>query len=198
MSTIRKARKKSLAQRIAEALREEVSIVAYDPRWPEVFAEEARFLRSTLPNSIVKRIEHFGSTAIPGASSKPIVDMLVEVTTFEETKQTIVPILRLHDYDYFWRTDVKVPYPWFIKRDAQAVRTHHIHMITANSKWWDRLYFRDYLRLFPLELKRYEELKMTLAAAYPNDRQAYTNGKSEFIVKLTEQAKQYFATTSTY
>ncbi|MEK6282444.1 MAG: GrpB family protein [Acidobacteriota bacterium] len=184
---------KSLEQRIAEALREEVSLSPYDPSWPQMFAAEAEFLWTTLPHAVVKRIEHFGSTAVPGLAAKAVIDILVEVTSFEETKGQIVPRLQSHDYDYFWRTDVKVPYPWFIKRDPMGKRTHHIHMVEADSNWWDRLYFRDYLRIFGDDARRYEELKRTLAQKYPNDRKAYTDGKSEFIVSLTERAKQYFS-----
>ena len=183
---------KSLEQRIEEALREEVSLAQYDPDWPRQFSLEAEFLWSTLPNAIVKTIEHFGSTAVPGLLGKPIIDILVEVSTFEETKEQIVPLLQSYGYDYFWRTDAKVPYPWFIKRNPEGKRTHHIHMVEADSMWWDRLYFRDYLRAFGEEARRYEELKLTLAEKYPNDRKAYTDGKSEFIVALTEKAKEYF------
>ena len=184
---------KSLEQRIADALREEVSLAPYDPNWPKLFAAEARFLWATLPDTIVRRIEHFGSTAVPGLAAKPVVDLLVEVSSLEETKKEVVPLLESKGYDYFWRTDVKVPYPFFIKRDSAGKRTHHIHMVEADSKWWDRLYFRDYLRIFHDEARRYEELKRDLAEKYPNDRKGYTEGKSEFIVALTERAKQYFS-----
>ena len=183
---------KSLEQRIADALREEVSLAPYEPNWPKLFTAEAEFLRATLPGTVIRRIEHFGSTAVPGLAAKPIIDLLVEVSSLEEAQREIVPLLESHGYDYFWRTDVKVPYPWFIKRDAQGQRTHHIHMVEADSKWWDRLYFRDYLRIFNDEAQRYETLKRTLADKYPNDRKGYTDGKSEFIVALTEKAKRYF------
>jgi GrpB-like predicted nucleotidyltransferase (UPF0157 family) len=182
----------SLEQRIADALREEVSLAPYDPDWPKLFADEAEFLWAKLPKTTVKRIEHFGSTAVPGLTAKPIIDVLVEVSRLEDTTKEVVPLLESDGYDYFWRTDVKVPYPFFIKRDQTGKRTHHIHMVEADSKWWDRLYFRDYLRSFPDEARRYEILKRALAEKYPNDRQGYTDGKSEFIVALTEKAKRYF------
>jgi GrpB-like predicted nucleotidyltransferase (UPF0157 family) len=183
---------KNLEQRIADALREEVALAPYDPNWPKLFAAEAEFLRTKLPKKIVKRIEHFGSTAVPGLTAKPIIDLLVEVSSLEDTTKEVVPLLASHGYDYFWRTDVKVPYPFFIKRDQTGKRTHHIHMVEADSKWWERLYFRDYLRLFNDEAQRYEDLKRTLAEEYPNDRKGYTDGKTEFVVALTEKARRYF------
>lgn len=187
--------KKSLEQRIEEAIREEISIVPYNPEWPVLFDNEAEFLRRKLPASLITRIEHFGSTAIPGLAAKPIIDILIEVSSLQETRKQIVPLLESAGYDYFWRTDSQPPYAWFIKRDSESKRTHHIHMVEADSKMWERLYFRDYLRDFPDEAKRYEELKQSLSEKYPNDRIAYTEGKAEFVGSVTGRAKQYFDAT---
>ena len=148
-----------------------------------------------LPKSLVIRIEHFGSTAIPGLAAKPVIDILVEVSSLDETKKQIVPILKSEGYDYFWRPELfdgPPVYAWFIKRDSEGKRTHHIHIVEADSKLWDRLYFRDYLREFPAEAKRYEEIKRFLFEKYPKDRVAYTKGKTDFIVSVTEKAKRYY------
>jgi len=187
--------KKSLEQRIEEAIREEVSIVPYDPRWPNLYEHEAAFLRNKLPQSVVIKIEHFGSTAVPGLAAKPVIDVLVQVSSLEETKEQIVPILEAEGYDYFWRTDVSPAYAWFIKRDSKGGRTHHIHMVEADSKLWERLYFRDYLREFPEEAKHYTELKQFLAEKYPKDRIAYTQGKAEYVIAITERAKRRYGAT---
>lgn len=78
---------KSLKQRIEELVREEIAIVPYNSEWPSLFEKEVTFLRSKLPENIVKRIEHFGSTAIPRLSAKPIIDILVEVSSLDKTKK---------------------------------------------------------------------------------------------------------------
>ena len=142
--------------------------------------------------------------------------MLVEVSSLNETRKQIVPILESEGYDYFWRppfNDASNPddfYAWFIKRSRvrdselptahsllqKGKRTHHLHLVEADSALWERLYFRDYLREFPEEAKRYEELKLLLADRYPNNRIAYTKGKTEFIVPLTKKAKQYYNVNS--
>jgi len=184
--------KKSLEQRINAAIREKIRMVPYDPRWPQIFEAEKEFLRSKFPRPLLKRIEHFGSTAIPGLTAKPIVDMLIEVNSLSATKRHIVPVLESEGYDYFWREDCSPAYAWFIKRNSKGIRTHHLHMVEANSKLWERLFFRDYLREFPNEAQRYEDLKRDLAEKYPNDRVAYTEGKTEFIVPLTEKARRYY------
>jgi len=186
---------KSLEQRIEEAIREEISIVAYDPGWPDLFESEASFLRHKLPKSIVIKIEHFGSTAVPGLAAKPVIDVLVEVSSLAATQEQVVPILETEGYDYFWRTDVSPAYPWFIKRDSAGKRTHHLHMVEADSKLWERLYFRDYLRDFPEEARRYAELKLALAEKHPNDRVGYTVGKADYVMAVTERAKRRYGAT---
>ena len=186
---------KSLKQRIAKVVKEKVEIVPYDKNWPTMFKKEKNYLTKILPNNIVNRIEHFGSTAIPEISAKPIIDMLVEVSSLEETKKRVVPILEAKGYDYFWRPTIgnEPPYyAWFIKRGKNGERTHHIHMVEADSELWDRLYFRDYLRKFPKEAKCYEKLKFELAKKFNNDRVEYTKRKTNFIVKLTKKAKEYY------
>ena len=186
----------TLEQRIKRVLQEEVSIVPYDPAWPRMFEEEKKHLRDCLPQDLIRRIEHFGSTAIPGLPAKPIVDMLVEVDSLEETKARIAPVLEAQGYDYFWRAthgeDGPPFYAWFIKRNSTGVRTHHIHMVESDFEHWDRLLFRDYLIADLETAKEYETLKYALARDYPNDRVAYTNGKSEFVVRVTEVAKEYY------
>ncbi len=184
-----------LKKRIEELVREKISIEPYNPAWPEMFEKEAAFLRSNLPQNIIKRIEHFGSTAVPGLCAKPIIDILVEVTSLDETKKRIVPILEAQGYEYFWRPTIgnQPPYyAWFIKRDSNGKRTHHIHMVEADSQLWDRLYFRDYLRQFSSEAKQYGKLKNDLSKKYPNDRIKYTEEKTSYILAVTKKAKQYF------
>ena len=180
---------RSLEQRIAEAVREEVAIVPYDPGWPRMFASEVQFLQSILPANLVNRYEHFGSTAVPGLAAKPVIDMLIEARDLAEAQERIVPILKAQGYDYFWREDVSPPYPWFIKRDASGKRTHHLHFVDRTSELWERLLFRDYLRNNPEETERYAVLKRQLAAQHPNDRIAYTKGKTDYVVAVTGKAR---------
>jgi GrpB-like predicted nucleotidyltransferase (UPF0157 family) len=189
-------------KRIQELIQEETSIVPYDPAWPDIFEEEAAFLRGKLPQNLVKRIEHFGSTAVPGLSAKPIVDMLVEVTSLEGVKEHVVPVLETEGYEYFWRPafgdDGPPYYAWFIKRNAEGRRTHHIHMVEADSELWDRIYFRDYLRQFPMIARQYDELKRRLSDEHTNDRVGYTEAKSGFIQSTTTIAKEYYRSRNEY
>ena len=186
----------TLQEKIARITLKEVQIENYNPNWKKLFEKEKRHLLKCSSNEIIKRIEHFGSTAIPKMPSKPIIDMLVEVTGFTKTKKYIVPVLVKQGYDYFWRPSFgeNVPpyYCWFIKRDRNGKRTHHIHMVKKNYEHWDRLYFRDYLIEKPMLAKKYAALKIRLSKKYHNNRIVYTKEKTDFIVSMTNEAKKYY------
>ena len=186
----------TLDDRIRRVTQEDVAVVPYDTEWPEQFRRERDHLESCLPRELVGRIEHFGSTAVPGLAAKPIIDVLVEVTSLDATRLTIVPILEGQGYDYFWRPthgdDGPPFYAWFIKRHpSTGVRTHHIHMVERHFvDHWERLLFRDYLRKHEDVAREYATLKRDLASTHPNDRIAYTRGKTEFISRITSLARQ--------
>lgn len=186
----------SLEERIRRVTAEPIEIVAYDPEWAASFEREKRHLLECLSRKIVRRIEHFGSTAVPGLPAKPIVDMLVEVTDLREVQSEVVPVLEAQRYEYFWRPtwgdDGPPFYAWFIKRDsATGKRTHHIHMVEREfDTHWDRLLFRDYLIAHPDAAEEYGRLKCDLAGTLGHDRVAYTNAKGAFIARLTEKARR--------
>jgi GrpB-like predicted nucleotidyltransferase (UPF0157 family) len=186
----------TLEEKVARVVKEHVAVVPYDPRWPTMFHEEKEHLLSCLPKALIKRIEHFGSTAVPGLAAKPIVDMLVEVNSLDEARETTPPILEVRGYDYFWRPtwgdDTPPFYAWFIKRDSQGNRTHHIHMVEAHFEHWDRLLFRDYLIEHSQEANEYSMFKQRLSDTHKYDRVAYTKAKTDFIVQVTKIAKEYY------
>jgi GrpB-like predicted nucleotidyltransferase (UPF0157 family) len=178
----------TLEEKIRRLLAEEIAVADYSPNWPGMFASEMAHLRTCLPGELLGRIEHFGSTAVPGLAAKPIIDMLIEVTSLAETKKKIVPILTGQGYDYLWRPtwgdDVPPFYAWFIRRDQTGQRTHHLHLIEKDFAHWERLRFRDYLINHPDKTAEYGELKRRLAAEHPHNRVAYTEGKGSFIAGI--------------
>jgi GrpB-like predicted nucleotidyltransferase (UPF0157 family) len=185
----------TMAERIRRAVGEDVALMPYHPEWPGMFEAEKQHLLVCLPNELIRRIEHFGSTSVPGLAAKPIVDMLVQVTDLEKTRTRIVPVLESQGYDYFWRPslfDEPPFYAWFIKRNGAGLRTHHIHMVEAHFEHWDRLLFRDYLMEHPDAAAEYQTLKFKLSRMFPNDRVGYTKGKTEFITKIMEIIKRNY------
>lgn len=186
----------SLEERIRRVTSEEVSVEPYNPQWPLLFQQERQHLLACLPQRLIQRVEHFGSTAIPGLAAKPIIDILVGVTSLDTAKTQIVPVLEAQGYEYFWRPtygdDVPPWYVWFIKRDARTGRrTCHIHMVESHmGEHWDRLLFRDYLIEHADVAAQYQALKVDLAARYAHDRIRYAEEKSAFIRRITDLAKQ--------
>jgi GrpB-like predicted nucleotidyltransferase (UPF0157 family) len=173
-----------LSDRIAELTREQVSIVPYDIHWPERYSMEEERLSRALPPALVKRIAHIGSTAVPGMSAKPIIDIQVEVTTLDHVQRDVVPTMEDMGYEFIWRPTIgeEAPfYAWFIKRDPNGHRTHHVHMVEPDQVSSDRIRFRDLLRSDAELAGKYETLKRELAKAHAGDRAAYTASKTPFI-----------------
>ena len=181
----------SFRKRLEELIKEHVDLVPYDPSWPLLYAKEEQFLRTALPVDLFIRIDHIGSTAIPGCSAKPVIDVQVTVRDLERVKREVVPLMEKEGYEFIWRPTIgeRAPfYAWFIKRNSAGERTHHIHMVEPDNASEDRILFRDHLRAHPEEVERYESLKHDLALAHAKDRAAYTQGKTAFIADMVRQA----------
>ncbi len=179
-------------ERIAELTRERIDIVPYDERWPQRYQALEMKLQRSLPLDLVTRIAHIGSTAVPGLSAKPIIDVQVEVVSLDRVRREVVPVMKDLGYEYIWRPTMgeRAPfYAWFIGRDARGERTEHVHMVQPDQASLDRLLFRDFLRAHPEEALRYEALKRVLHTAHPNDRAAYTIGKTDFIASIVAKAR---------
>ncbi len=180
------------AERIAELTSEPISIVPYDPVWPARFAAEELRLKAMLPNDLCSRIAHIGSTAVPGLSAKPVIDIQVEVTDLERVRSEVVPVMQRLGYEFIWRPTMgeRAPYyAWFIGRDERGQRTFHVHMVEPDQATADRLLFRDFLRAHPEVARQYEALKQVLANAHPVDRAAYTHAKTPFIAEVLRRAR---------
>lgn len=179
------------AERIAELMRERIAIVPYQPQWVERYASVEQRLRRSLPEDLFTRIEHIGSTAVPGLSAKPIIDVQVEVTSLDRVRREVVPIMQDLAYEFIWRPSMgeRAPfYAWFIKRDASGRRTFHVHMVEPDEASAERLLFRDFLRRHPNCARDYEALKQHLAHEHPADREAYTRLKTPFIQDILRRA----------
>ena len=172
------------AKRIAALMKEKVAVVPYDPEWPARYAELEVRLKKLLPKNLVQRTAHIGSTAVPGLSAKPIIDVQVEVNDMAEVIERVVPMMEEVGYEFIWRPSIGESdpfYAWFIGRNVQGERTEHIHIVAPDHISAERIIFRDLLRRHPEEAAAYEVLKTALAKKYVRDREAYTKGKTEFI-----------------
>jgi GrpB-like predicted nucleotidyltransferase (UPF0157 family) len=168
---------------------DEIEIVDYDPRWPSLFDEEAGRLRAILDPALIVGLEHFGSTAVPGLSAKPIIDILIAVRSLADAQASFVEALRTLDYVY-WADNPKKDRMFFVKGMPPfgSKRSHHVHVTEPDGEMWLRLPFRDYLRLHPEEAEAYAQLKRRLAIAYRADREAYTDAKAAYIEAVMRKA----------
>jgi GrpB-like predicted nucleotidyltransferase (UPF0157 family) len=168
---------------------DEINIVPYDPNWPIIFYQEKALLENALDDNIIEII-HFGSTAVTGLSAKPIIDIMIIVKSFIHAKDYI-PILQALNYVY-WDQDPKGSKRMFFVKGMPPYgkqRTHHIHIIQSdNEEFLSHLNFCQYLNDHPNIAKQYENLKKDLSLRYINDREAYTQAKTDFINLYTKSS----------
>lgn len=166
---------------------EPIYLVPYDADWPRRFAEECALLESVLAPWLAGPIVHIGSTAVPGLTAKPIIDIMAGVRDLPSSLGARDALAHLR-YMYFpYRPEVM---HWFCK-PSPAHRTHHLHLVPVSSSLWsDRLIFRDYLRSSAAAAAEYAELKIALAARYQGDREGYTEAKSAFVRSIIDRARQ--------
>lgn len=162
-----------------------VDVVAYNPRWPELFSSWQVRLRQVVPTATL--IAHVGSTAVPGLAAKPIVDIQASVPEVEDEASYVSGIellgvlLRSRD-----------PRHRYFRPPPNQPRLVHIHVCQAGGKWeLDHLLFRDYLRTHDPVRDSYGELKSRLAVEHRDDRLAYTDAKTSFILDTMEQARSW-------
>jgi GrpB-like predicted nucleotidyltransferase (UPF0157 family) len=171
-----------------------VYLVPYDESWPAKFETERAAIDAAVGERIIG-VEHFGSTAIAGMMAKPVIDIMALVADIT-VAPTLFDPLELLGYHYFPCDEHLTPERrWFCK-PTRLHRTHHLHLVEVNSpRYRDSLAFRDFLRENPSDAHRYLSLKRDLAARFPDDREAYTHGKSEFIKGIFEKARPRERTT---
>src|SRR5215217_165995 len=154
-----------------------VVIAAYDPRWPACFARLRDRLAAAL-GPLAVRIEHIGSTAVPGLAAKPIIDLDVVIADHADLPAVIE---RLRPLGYQHEGDLGVPGREAFTTPAGAP-AHHLYVCALDTRALGRhLAFRDALRADPALADAYGDLKRTLAARLAHDRDAYTEAKSAFI-----------------
>lgn len=158
-----------------------IEIHPYRADWPARYEHLAKHIRAALGAKAL-RVEHIGSTAVPGLAAKDVIDIQVSVASFLPEAAYRKP---LESLGYTYRPDDD-PAHRFFKRDGPGERRQvNIHVCEVGSAWEERhLFFREYLRTNPEKAAEYELLKVRLSAEH-DDVESYTKAKSEFIAKAT-------------
>jgi len=162
----------------------EIIIAEYDPSWPAKFEIHCSTIARVLGGTAL-RIEHIGSTSVPGLAAKPIIDILVVVGNSAD-ESTYCPgleaagyVLRVREPDWHEHRMFRSP-----EEDA------HVHIYSAGCAEIERnLSFRDRLRTNVQDRQRYEEKKRALARLDWPDMNAYADAKTEVIESILLAAR---------
>lgn len=156
-----------------------VVVVEYDPQWPAVF-ERLRDRVSRLVRSIAHTVDHVGSTAVPGLAAKPIVDLDVTVDGADVARA--IALLETGGYRHRGNLGIEGREAFWAPEDLPR---HNLYVCVAGGRAIaNHLAFRDHLRNDPDARAEYAALKRKLAAAFPNDVDAYATAKTDFVLAV--------------
>ena len=162
---------------------EPIVLLPHDPRWLQSAADECRRIAAAC-GSVVLRVEHIGSTSVPGLIAKPILDMMPVLRDFEDGFACVEPMRAL---GYWYAGDYGIAGRHLFVKGAP--RTHHAHFLVEGSKEAIRhIAVRDTLRARPDLAARYAALKTDLAAQFGSNREGYAMSKSAFMRELFDAA----------
>ena len=169
---------------------ERLILSPYDPRWPEQYAKEHVRIAHAL-GATARRIEHHGSTAVPGMAAKPVIDIQISVGALQTMERFRIPLEELGYIHVPNEDDVFCP---FFHRPRAWPHAYHVHVVAFGGDEEARtLAFRDYLRDHADVALEYATLKSNLASQFSAgefaSRQAYADAKSEFINRITQLAR---------
>jgi GrpB-like predicted nucleotidyltransferase (UPF0157 family) len=167
-----------------------IIITDYSDKWHELYKAEVKLLTDSLLQSDLVKIDHVGSTAIPGLKAKPTIDILMQVTEQIDI-QKLKDRFKSLGYLINEHSENPAPHLTFVKgytKQGFKGQAYHVHIRYHGD--WDEIRFRDYLIKNNEIAKEYETLKLKLAEKYPNDREAYTDSKTEWIEKINNLTRK--------
>ncbi|HET9016513.1 MAG TPA: GrpB family protein [Thermomicrobiaceae bacterium] len=162
-----------------------IEVVDYDPAWPDLFAREAARIRAALGERVT-RLEHVGSTAVPGLAAKPRIDLLLVVADSGD-EAAYVPDLEAAGY----RLVIREP-DWYQHRVFKGPDTDvNLHVFSAECREIERmLRFRDHLRRDEADRRLYERTKRDLARRPWKYTQHYADAKTAVVEEILERARE--------
>ena len=171
----------------AMAVTQEIEVVDYDPVWQEWF-EAVRAVVWPSVEGVAVRIDHVGSTAVPGLAAKPIIDMDIVVRSEDEVRAVIE---RLAGIGYRWRGDLGVVgRQAFRETVKRGLPRHHLYLVVEDNKaHLDHLLLRDLLRADAEAAARYAELKRANVERAAGDMDVYVAAKARLVAKLLTRAR---------
>ena len=160
---------------------ESVALADSDPAWALRGEQERDQLETLLGPWLIARIEHVGSTSIPGLVAKPIIDLQALIADFANA-DLLAAALAPHDWHYVGPDLDHRPWRRFYVKVIDGRRSAHLHVMTPDSvRWHQQIAFRDRLRADATLTADYAALKRILAAEHVDDREAYSAAKADFV-----------------
>lgn len=162
-----------------------ITLVAYDPAWPHLFAREATRIRAALGDRALL-LEHVGSTSVPGLAAKPKIDLLLVVANTAD-EPAYVPALEAAGYVLHIREP-----DWYEHRLFKGPDTAiNLHVFSLGCEEIERmLRFRDWLRTNPADRELYERTKRELARQEWKYVQNYADAKSAVVQEILARARE--------
>lgn len=166
-----------------------VAVEPHRREWDVAAEEIIEKLNGILKDDIVDA-QHIGSTSIKSICAKPIIDIVVGVTSFD---RMMAHNEELMAKGIMYRREDHPGQLLYVCGDLEnEIQTHFIHVVIWGEKAWnDYINMRDYLKGNEDKAQEYSDLKERLAKKYPEDRQAYTNGKSALIENILQSAAEW-------
>ena len=160
----------------------DIVVVPYDPQWAAEFERVRAFVAPAL-TGLALRVEHVGSTSVPGLWAKPILDIDVSIPSMADFPEAV---RRLATLGYRHKGDLGIPTRESFAYEGEAdFMSQHFYVCPADSPELKRhLTLRDYLRAHPDARDEYSRLKREGAGLYPHDIDGYIDHKGPFIQKI--------------
>ena len=163
----------------------QLRIQKYDPSWAIEFEKIKQFLDRVL-NKSHKEIHHIGSTSVPGMHSKPIIDIDIEYTdNFEEIIQI------LEDNNYIFEGEKGTKDRFALTYSISDLHEHHLYVIESGKRpLLEHIALKNALISSSSLRIAYSTLKIELISKNNQDRELYTNSKTELITKILSEVKK--------
>ena len=164
-----------------------INIVPYNDKWPLLFETIKREIKNSIIDSNVI-IEHIGSTSVKNLDSKPIIDILIGVSSNKLDKY--INAIKNLGYTHIKEYEIEIPNRRFFFFEESKKRIAHIHLVKHNSRWFKRhIAFRNELRSNEVTRKKYQRLKYSLSEKEWKDGNEYADAKTTFIRSIEKMLK---------
>lgn len=167
-----------------------VIITDYSLRWVDLYNKERQKIINSFLQSEILKIDHIGSTAVPGLKAKPAIDILMQISEQADI-QKLKNVFSSLGYQYTRQSYNPPPHMMFVKgytTHGYEGQAYHVHVRYKGD--WDEIRFRDYLIAHRDIAIEYEDLKLGLAEKYRNNREAYTGSKTDWIERINKLTRK--------